>query len=322
MRKQRRRDDGGSLELLLDTITNTFGGILLIAILLSLLLQTSSRTAIESAASSEPLSALEQAQLEERVTDLQQEAESLRRRVDEAPQQGDSEADQALLDRLTAIAAEIEDAVTERAAAVRGTLESQRQTATANEQCDSLEQDQELADRKRSEAEQQLAAARQEAARLAEAAVQVDRVPEVTEIEQTVSLPDIRESPKRQVALYIRFDKIFMMHVWRNGRRLGPNTHQFVVTGAPSGSGVQQVARPKPNAGIPVTQATVNAELAKLLRPFPRNDFAVSLVVFEDSFDVFQLIKAALVRSGYEYMPFPLSPGEAVVDFGGRSEVQ
>ena len=46
------------------------------------------------------------------------------------------------------------------------------------------------------------------------------------------------------------------------------------------------------------------------------------MVIFEDSFDVFQLIKAAIVQNGYEYRPIPLKPGESVVDSGGRGEAQ
>ncbi|MFM8777733.1 MAG: hypothetical protein ACKOEF_00425, partial [Acidimicrobiaceae bacterium] len=70
MSARRRRTDDSSLELLLDTITNTFGGILFIAILLSLLLKTGSRNAREAASHVEPLSAVEQAELESRVADL------------------------------------------------------------------------------------------------------------------------------------------------------------------------------------------------------------------------------------------------------------
>ena len=41
---RRRKNDTGSLDLLLDTICNTFGGILLIALLVIVLLNTTSKT--------------------------------------------------------------------------------------------------------------------------------------------------------------------------------------------------------------------------------------------------------------------------------------
>lgn len=322
MSERRRRADDSSLELLLDTITNTFGGILFIAILLSLLLKSSSRNARESASREDPMSAVEQAELESRVADLRQDAESLQRRVAAATQPGDSQADDSTLGRLSAAAAAVEKSVAERAEAVRSTLESQREAATATKQVEMLEQDRKSAEQRLAEAERRLAAAREEAARLAEAALSIDRPPGATEIEQTVRLPSLRPSLKSEVGLYVRFDRIFMMHTWKNGQRQGPNTQHFVIIALPNGEGTRQVARPKPAAGMPVNPATVTEDLRRLLQTFPPDRFVVSMVVFEDSFDVFQLIKAAIVQNGYEYRPIPLRPGESVVDSGGRGEAQ
>lgn len=322
MRGRRRRADDSSLELLLDTITNTFGGILFIAILLSLLLNSSSQTAREAAPRVEPMSAVEQAQLESRVSDLQQDVENLRRRVAAAPQPGDSQAEDSELGKLSAAAAAVEAAVAKSTEAIRNTLESQREAATATEQFEMLEQDRKSVKEQLAEAEHRLAAAQEEAARLAEAALQIDRPQGVTEIEQTVSLPSLRPSLKNEVGLYVRFDKIFMMHAWKNGERLGPNTDQFVIVSLPSGDGVRQVARPKPAAGTLVNAATIMADLRRILQSFPSDRFVVSVVVFEDSFDVFQVIKAAIVQNGYEYRPIPLRPGQSIVDSGGRGEAQ
>lgn len=322
MSARRRRSDGGSLELLLDTITNTFGGILFIAILLSLLLKSSSRTARATGSRAEPISAVEQAELESRVADLQQSAASLRQRVASAPQPGDSQADDPLLSKLSAAASQVEEAVATRAEAVRNTIESQREAATAVQQFETLEEERKSVVQRMAEAESRFAAAREEAARLAQAAIQLDRPPGATEIEQTVGLPSLRPSSKAEVAIYVRFDRIFLMHAWRNGVRLGPNTEQFVIVPLPAGDGARQVARPKPAAGLPVNASTIADELGRLLQPFPPDRFVISMVVFEDSFDIFQLIKAAIVRNGYEYRPIPLRPGESVVDSGGRGEAQ
>lgn len=322
MSRRRRRTDDSSLELLLDTITNTFGGILFIAILLSLLLKSSSRTAAEATSRAQPMSAVEQAELEAQVADLQQDVESLRRRVASAPHPADSQAEDSDLGKLSAAAAAVETAVAERTQAIKNTLESQREAATASEQIEMLEMDRKSIEETLAEAENRLSAAREEAARLAAAAVQIDREQQATEIEQTVSLPNLRPSQKSEVGLYVRFDKLFMMHKWRNGERLGPNTDQFVIVPLPDGAGARQVARPRPATGKDVTAATIDEDLRQLLKSFSPDRFVVSLVVFEDSFDVFQLIKAALVRNGFEYRPLALWSGEAIVDSGGRGEAQ
>jgi hypothetical protein len=319
MSRRRRRADDSSLELLLDTITNTFGGILFIAILLSLLLKSSSRTAAEATSQSQPMSAVEQAELESQLADLQQDVESLRRRVASAPHPADSQAEDSDLGKLSAA---VETAVAERTQAVKNTIESQREAATATEQIEMLEKDQKSIEETLAEAEHRLSAAREEAARLAAAAVQLDRQQQATEIEQTVSLPNLRPSQKSEVGLYVRFDKLFMMHKWRNGERLGPNTDQFVIVPLPDGAGARQVARPRPATGKDVTAATIDEDLRQLLKSFSPDRFVIGLVVFDDSFDVFQLIKAALVRNGYEYKPMALWSGEAIVDSGGRGEAQ
>ncbi|MFM7135801.1 MAG: hypothetical protein ACKO1M_01850 [Planctomycetota bacterium] len=319
---RRASDRDSSLELLLDTITNTFGGILFIAILVSLLLRTSSRSAQESTTRAEPMTAVEQADLEVRVAALQDEARNLRERIASAPEPGDSSADEHVLGQLSAAAAEASAALAERAEAAQNTLELQRQAATATEQYDSLTETKKSVEDRLAAAENQLAAAHEKAAELAEAAIQLDRPPGATEVEQTVSLPSLRPSMKDEVGLYIRFDRVFMMHAWRGGERLGPNTDQFVVAALPAGGGVNQVARPKPGAGLLVNPASIRADLRRLLQPFPPGQFVVGLIVFEDSFDVFQLIKAAIVEAGYEYRPLALRPGESVVDFGGTGEAQ
>ena len=320
--RRRAIDRGSSIDLLLDTITNTFGGILFIAILVSLLLRTSSRSAQESATRAEPMAAMEQAELEERIAMLQDDAKNLRDRIASAPDPGDANADVQTLGRLSAAAAEGSEALAERAEAIQNTLELQRQAGTATEQYDSLTETKKSVEDRLAAAENQLAAAREEAAELAKAALQLDRPQGATEVEQTVSLPSLRPSMKDEVGLYIRFGRIFMMHSWRGGQRLGPNTEQFVVAALPAGGGVKQVARPKPGAGLLVKPTSIKADLRGLLQPFPPGQFVVGLIVFEDSFDVFQLIKTAIVEAGYEYRPLALRPGESVVDFGGTGEAQ
>lgn len=322
MSRRKRRGDNSSLELLLDTITNTFGGILFIAILLSLLLRSSSSTSSDTEPEGPPITAVEQAELETRVADLQQEAELLRRRISSASTPERGELDERLLGQLTAAAAEVERAVAQRAEALRNTVELQREAASAEAEVESIEEDQKAAEQILAEAESRIAAAREEAAELAEAALAIDRPLGETDIEQTVSLPSLRPSFKNSVGLYIRFGKVFVMHQWRNGERQGPNTDQFVIVDLPAGGGVEQVARPRPATGTPITAQTIVAEMRRLLQGFPPGSFVITVVVFEDSFDVFQLLKSAIVQLGYEYRPIPLQPGDSVVDFGGRGEAQ
>lgn len=319
--RRRSRSRDSSLELLLDTITNTFGGILFIAILVSLMLQTTSRQILQEAAGHEPMPPLEQARLEIRIDELRGEAEAFGKRIAAAAQDRRAGGDTAPLQEFEAATAALQAALDDRAKAAAGILELQRQAAEYREKLATLEQQRASADTRFAAAERQLTAARTEAAALAAAVLALEQVAAAV-VERTVSLPNLRPSAKDEVGLYLRFDRLFQMHAWQDGRRMGPNADQFVIVPIEGEDGVRQVARPKPTAGLPVTAGTVRDALPQLLRPFPPGRFVVSLIVFDDSFDVFQLVKGAIVDAGYEYRPIPLQAGQSVVDFGGVGEAQ
>lgn len=78
MSRRRGRPADSSLELLLDTITNTFGGILFLAILVSLLLQsTGAHESQESRTRGNPLTPAEAADFEVRLEDLHDQVDRL-----------------------------------------------------------------------------------------------------------------------------------------------------------------------------------------------------------------------------------------------------
>jgi hypothetical protein len=313
----RRNDNGGSLELLLDTITNTFGGIVFLAMLVALLLRTTSRQTAKGVHSEPPMPAVERATLEVRLAQLEQEVDDLRGLIDSRASAARVTPERIPHSELADAVAALNGALAIKAQASLATLDHQRAESAANDDVKSLEQGRELAEADLADALQRRVAAREEAAELARIALQLDRPPGPTVIEQTVALPTLRSTTKRQLGLYVRYGRIFMMHRWRAGQRLGPNTEQFIVT-----SGTPPVARPKPQAGILVNPDTIERELLAILKPFSSQGFVVAAVVFDDSFDAFQTIKATLVALGYEYFPIPLKAGESVLDSGGRGAAQ
>jgi hypothetical protein len=130
-------------------------------------------------------------------------------------------------------------------------------------------------------------------------------------------MPAFHETSKRQVGIYLRFGKIYLMHRWLNAVRAGPNPDFFVV--AP---GNPPVARPKPGAGVPIEAETASREMLRMLRPFPPDEWVVAIVVFHDSFDEFQLVKQAIVAADYEYQPILVGEGGSVFDSGGQGRAQ
>jgi len=310
-----RRDDS-SLELLLDTITNTFGGILFLAILIALIVRTTAPRDAATPVRDEPLSAAEAARFEVRVRELTADLAAVRRRMaEQRPSAAEAPTvSTAALDECTR---RLEEATLARADTLQRTVRLQREADEAIARAEEIDAQGAAVDEQLAEAAARREAAVAEAADLVRAALEVDAFAGATVIEQTVGLPRIRPTDKDEVAFYVRFGRLYMMHHWDRGIRVGPNTDHFVVV-----SGPPQVARPKPNAGIVIAPASIDREVARMLAPFQPQRYYVTCVVFEDSFDVFQSLKAALVRQGFEYRPIARRPGQPVYDTGGSGEAQ
>jgi hypothetical protein len=262
------------------------------------------------------MSAVEQAELEVHIDALQAKVEALQDQlVSPAPSRDSGEP--MPLDELASVSHQLEQALSSRAESAAKTAAQQRESAEAHARADSLGESLASAEERYAEAEKRRTAAKDEAAELAQVAVRLDRPPGATVLVQTAALPQLRPSNKHELGIYVRFGRFFMMHAWRNGQRLGPNVEQFVVAG-----NSPQVARPRPEKGIPIEEDTIDRDLAALLQPFSSDSYVIGFVVFDDSFAAFQVLKAAVVRMGYEYRPIPVKSGGSVLDTGGTAEAQ
>jgi Ni/Co efflux regulator RcnB len=314
---RRRRAEDSSLELLLDTITNTFGGILFLAILVALLLRSSSPTAGRDASRvGSVLSEAEQAELEVKLEDLRDRASRLLPVEPVNTTMLDATA-HASAQRLAGLRADLAHVLDERARVALRTLESQRSAASTAADAAELSARRTAVSQRHEEAERDHDAATTEAEVLAALLRRLRPSEKADVIEQTAGMPTLHDTEKQQVGIYLRFGKVFHMHSWRNGQRLGPNPTYFVVS-----PGTPPVARPKPAAGIPVTPETMRVEVGRLVREFPPEDWTVAVIVCGDSFDAFQIVKRALVEARYEYFPLALKPDGAVIDSGGDSRAQ
>lgn len=313
----RRRTGDSSLELLLDTITNTFGGVLFLAILVSLLLRTASSTNSSPAPATTTISVSEQAEYEVRLEDLQDQLARLQRpRTPDPALASDSQPDRSQ-DEAALLSAELAAAVHEQATVGLQTAAFQREREAAMAEMTGLADRRTAAAEQLSRAQAGMDAATEESRRLQQVRLTLERNSKPTTIEQTVGMPTLRETQKQQVAVLLRFGRLYMMHRWRDGVRLGPNPDHFVVT-----PGTPPIARPKPNAGVAVSAETITSELRRLLRPFPEAQWVVAVVVFHDSFVEFQILKQAIVEAGYEYNPISVGPGGSVFDSGGPGRAQ
>jgi hypothetical protein len=301
----------GGLELLLDTITNTFGSVLFITMLVAVLLRMTGRTSADR----EPISKTEQARAEAQVAELSDEIDRLKAALDAMPPPDPVMA--RLASDTTAAAREIARVLAEDTTVSREIVRSQERVAELERQAmqsaEELERVEELAteqSKRRTQAEEMAAA-------LTQLAVELDRPVDPKKIVQVAQLPELTEQTKKQFAILIKYGRIYVWHVFdEHGNRLGPNPDHFMITPRPDGN---LSVKARPDAGHIADGATIKQSLARLLQRFPPADWVVCTLVAEDSFAQFQTVKAALVDLGYQYEPTAVRAGEGVWDSGGVS---
>ena len=297
MTRRRRRVAESSLELLLDTICNTFGGVLFLAILVSVLLRTTSRFDLpetKPAPSAADLAQLAQRQEEAsaRLQALRQAAAQQQRIVEQftRPENAD------LLDAVAKLRAR-RDALSDERLRLLGQI--------AKSKAKSLEVTAEL---------EQLDVSIATAAREVQA-VELALQSELSSRTQTARLPRERASLKQEVGVVLRFDRLYIWHKYDQfGSRIGLNTDEFVVTKEESG---YLETKPKPYAGVPAADPEFHDELRTRLKLFNPSRQHVTVLVWDDSFDAFQAVKKALIDEGFEYRLMPLKDGDPVMDQGG-----
>lgn len=289
----RNEPDSTSLDLLLDTITNTFGGVLFVTILVVLQLRTGQminevRSANEPAAHSINALHEELSRKKDEVDLLKQVAGAQRRAISQLSM-GDA---QESLRQVIEFRARLQELDAER---VRS-LAAIEQEARKAEQLDS-----QLADRRsRIELEKQ----RQEQ-------LEQDITREKLVRTRTAELPTLRETAKREFPVIVKFGRLYAPY------SLDPvslertrHLEEFVLIGKEN-----EITRltPNPLQGIPL-DSSESAEdmLGRLWDQFPKEAFYVCGAVWDDSFSEFPALKKALVERGIEYRLIPTKEGDMV----------
>lgn len=299
--KRRKTSSDSSLELLLDTICNTFGGVLFIAILAAILLANSSKveSLVEGA---KPMSEEEVEQLREQLTQSQARLDTARRDWQQQSNLAKQFADPNRAQRLE----EIRMMEAERDALTDESREKIADTAKLYAEARKIQDDATKLEGAIKDAERKLEADRQALRAAREAAA------------QSTTLPRVRSTSKSPVAIIIRFGRMYVWHEYdRNNERIGPNKVDFVV----DINSIPVKTIPKLNAGLPLEDGQADGIRAKLQR-FNSSQFFIDAVVWPDSFEHFEVFKNQIIKMGFEYRLLPTSPGQPIFDRGGGGGVQ
>lgn len=321
MARRNHNVGGSSLELLLDTICNTFGGVLFLALLVSLML-TQTRRKVEQT-SSDPAAAVSAADLV-RLTSRAEDAASGVAALEEQIQQARRAAGALAVPNAEELLAEMESS--ERRAREAEMRRAQLLTAVATEQAATArtaaatinnDRERERVAEDAQAARERLAAALADRDSLVATATKIrDDANRRATVTTTGRPPRMRPTDKPEFGVMLKYGRLYLMKRLRDGRQVVNEADFWLSPGM-----IANVAQPKPHAGIDLSKAEGrDAALRRIATEFPPSRWYVCLVVHPDSFEQYLTAKNWLTDRGYECRLFPTDT--SVVDSGSSGDVQ
>lgn len=283
-----------SLDLLLDTICNMFGGIVFIALLVMMMIQPAKE---EQAESEEPVS---EADLQELADDVELSQTQLAR-LDAAHRQRLQILKDHIPDNLQSRIGELEDLASSREALGR---EAQQLRKKNTERLIEINrQKKEAAD-----LDSQVAQARDELARL-----KAEYTAEAKDRE--IRLPFTKKSgQKLGLQVNLRYGRLYFRHdlsrLVRNERY--PNTEHYIILSETSDD---FEVIPDPTAGLGLKDDRLSTDFAKAIRSFNPSKWHLDVTVWPDSYGEFKYFREAAAEHGYRYTLVMVKDGLA--DRGG-----
>jgi hypothetical protein len=286
--RRRRPSDSDSLELLLDTICNTFGGVLFVALLIVILVRMSGHAmSTVSPQSSERDSA---DTLETTIARRKAELKSLQSALSEhRANLRDLEAEDAFkrAQQLIAVRRRVDDLADQRMKHV-SELDAK---AKSSEKLQS-----------------KLAHTAAEVAKLKEVQVRLEsQLRHERQVRsRTARLPILHSTSKSELPAILRFGRLFFPYKTLDDlrdRNLNPDDF-IILRETDSYTSVT----PKPFAGIEVGAGQSSQKLIDdALAPLDKDSSYLAIAVWEDSFGQFAALKDTLVRRGIEYRLVPVT---------------
>jgi hypothetical protein len=290
----RRRDqEDSSLELLLDTICNVFGGIVFIAILVSIL--TSAESSEVEATAQDASKHLE---VEREVQDLRAQEQRLQSAIDEASRT------MKLLDadgRQQEFAVAV-DALEQRLLEATGRMEANRKW---------LEEYREW--------QKSLATSSVEVQQKLKAqAAALEREIAQSKDQRTIDarLHAERETTKTQVILLLEGDCVYVVPVGR-GKNAIINSELDDQVSCDGSVLTGLTIRPKPGKGIKPSEVDGSPQLMRLIAALPPQTHYIEMFVMPDSVNAYTEMRDLLAQRGYQYAISPCD--EPPLQLGARS---
>lgn len=318
---RRKRTADSSLELLLDTICNTFGGVLFLAILICVLLRMASPLE-QSVAAHDSATPEEMQLLESQLDALVLEAETLQAaqaKQDEIAAQLTNSAQKDLFEKVSKFRAERDRRFQDRLRTVSEVHKTQRRTAELLKDLEALRQNLENTRQEIKDKSAELTHAQSERDKLALKAEDLFKAMQAAQA-RTAPLPRQRRSTKSEVGLIVRFKRLYFWHNYdAAGDAIGLNTDELEFD---QRLGANILVGPKPQAGMPLEGDDAPARIAARLKSFDPQSVHLAIPIWGDSFESFQTLKNTIVGLGFEYRLMPMKDDAILTDRGGGSDTR
>lgn len=298
---RRRGVKQDSLELLLDTICNTFGGVLFIAILVVLLLQQTGKAPASAVAATMNLSPIELQALTTRLEAVDTELSRLKQ---------NRASQDALIENFAPL--EVRQLLEQRkeSTARQDALQAEVDRLLAGnaalvDEVEAIQTDNSSVRSGLKDAKTRLTEARAKLAQERQARV------------QEVRLPVVRDAVmKSEIGLILRYGRLYVWHKYELGIRRGLNTDDFAIVESKPG---YLVTHPIPTAGVPLDSSQESREAVRqVLSKFDPNRCYLAVVVRPDSFEVFQHLRDVAQDLRFDYRLIPVGTDDPMMDRGGE----
>lgn len=306
MRRKHRAASADSLDLLLDTITNTFGGILLVAILLVLLVRNT--TAPVEGVQGSNLVSLEQATVyRDQIAVLETRLQVLTQTLEQQQQMERNFSDPI---------------ATDLANALRELLK--QQNALRGIEQDLREKNRQLSERLVN-LESQKVSGKEDAIALAAvlAAAQSELKNEQDFRTRTMDLPKEEFTSKSMMVAFAKENQLYLPDAGLGGPNFQLNTHQFEKCSVADADLVLAdltAVRIKAGNGHSIDKTTIQTVLSR----YSSDRYYLTLVCAPDTFENFSILRETLVELGFEHRIMPhVSPPPVYETRGsGRAKAQ
>lgn len=276
MSRRKRSEESDSLELLLDTVSNVFGGVMFLTLLAALLILTRGAQVMEApqeetpAVKSEAVSQLVAVEINQVSMALQAQQKMLQR-----------------LDPNGSIAKQ-----TDRLADLQDTISlARKQVRRADNSVADRQQELQDLQTEQSDLETQISELQAE---IDKQSIAVNR--SRSDSERTVRFRPLSRTGSIEAVVLLRYGRWYMLHEGPFGGNL--NRDDFFIL--ESNRRITSIT-PKPHKGHLVTPESLQELMSLLKKRFPSSRFHITVAVWDDSFGDFNAVKDALSAGGYRY---------------------